>query len=113
MTVKEELRRAVEQLDDAEAATVLGYVRLSVSKDMQMLETITRHLLGRLAAEDPARVRALLDAVATDDPVGLSLAPVDDEPLTPEEVAALDEAYAARQRGDVVTDEELRRELGV
>ncbi len=115
MTVKEELHRAVDQLDDAAAAIALGYVRWFLTRHTEELEAIARRLLGQLAADDPARVRSLLDSLTDDDPVGLSLAlaPIDDEPLTPEEAAAIDEAYAARQRGDVVSDEELRRELGV
>ena len=115
MTVKEELHRAVDQLDDEAAAIALGYIRWFLSSQTQELEAIARRLLGRLAAENSTRVRTLLDSLADDDPVGLSLAlsPIDDEPLTPEEAAALDEAYAARQPGDVISDEELRRELGV
>ena len=40
-------------------------------------------------------------------------APEDDEPETEEERAAVAEAYEAIARGDVVSDEELRRELGL
>jgi hypothetical protein len=43
----------------------------------------------------------------------LASAPVDDEAETPEEAAAVQEGRDAIARGDVVSDEELRRELGL
>jgi len=39
----------------------------------------------------------------------LAGAPLDDEPLTPEEEAALEEARASVERGEVVPYEQLRR----
>jgi hypothetical protein len=42
----------------------------------------------------------------------LKRAPIDDEPVTPEEVEAVREAMAGLARGEVVADEELERELG-
>jgi hypothetical protein len=49
------------------------------------------------------------------DPVTLSLlnAPVDDEPLTEEDIKALEEADEDIRRGDVMTTDELRRKLGL
>jgi len=49
------------------------------------------------------------------DPVTLSLlnAPVDDEPLTEEDLKALEEADEDIRRGDVLATEELRRKLGL
>ena len=38
-------------------------------------------------------------------------APEDDEPLTPDEEASLDEAWAQYKRGDAVPLEDIRREL--
>jgi hypothetical protein len=115
MTVKEDLRRAVEQLDDETAAIALGYVRWAVSKDIQMLETIARRLLGQLAAEDPARVRALLDALAADDPEGVALAlvPRTEEPETGEDGPAAAKGSARPpgwpvvRRGRVLTADDL------
>ena len=40
-------------------------------------------------------------------------APLDDEPETDEERAAVQEAREAAARGEALTDEELRRELGL
>ena len=53
-------------------------------------------------------------ATLRDDPLALLLltAPVDDEPETPEEAAAVQEAREAAARGEVVADEDLDRELG-
>ena len=39
--------------------------------------------------------------------------PYEDEPLTEEDKAALDEAWEAIARGEVYSDEEVRRELGL
>ena len=57
----------------------------------------------------------LLQALQTDDPVVRTalLAPLDDEPETPEEAAATQEAREALARGEVFTLEEVRRELGL
>lgn len=41
------------------------------------------------------------------------LAPIDDEPLTPDDQAALREARDAARRGDVTPHEDVRRELGL
>ena len=43
----------------------------------------------------------------------LMAAPEDDEPETEEERAAVAEARAASARGEVITTEELRRQLGL
>jgi hypothetical protein len=40
-------------------------------------------------------------------------APYEDELLTEEDIVALDEAYEAIARGEVYSDEEVRRELGL
>jgi hypothetical protein len=50
-----------------------------------------------------------------EDPVlrAVRLAPVDDEPLSPEEEAALDEGLDAARRGDVKSIDDVERELGL
>jgi hypothetical protein len=57
----------------------------------------------------------LLTAIRDRDPVALSLAlaPADDEPITPEEEAAVEEARQAVRRGETLTTAELRRRLGL
>ena len=59
--------------------------------------------------------RALEEHLAKHDPLLRTLlnAPEDDEPETAEERKAVEEAYDAIARGEVVSDEELRRELGL
>jgi hypothetical protein len=49
------------------------------------------------------------------DPVARSLAsaPFVDEPITPEEAAALDAAHAAIQRGEGTSHEEILQEFGL
>jgi hypothetical protein len=49
------------------------------------------------------------------DPVTRSLldAPVDDEPLTKEDIKAMDQADKDIGRGDVITTVELKRRLGL
>ena len=49
-----------------------------------------------------------------DDPVVRKLvaAPLDDEPSTPEEDAGAEEAWQEYLRGETVSNEELRREIG-
>ncbi|MBI2893548.1 MAG: hypothetical protein HYY06_08340 [Deltaproteobacteria bacterium] len=50
-----------------------------------------------------------------EDPVAKALAeaPEDDEPVTPEERAALEESRSGRQRAKALTTEQLRRKLGL
>lgn len=83
MSVKDELHRLIESLPGPELLTARRF-----------LETLHH------AGNDP-----LLEALAA--------APADDEPLTPEEEAAVHEAYEAIERGDVVSHDELRRQLGL
>lgn len=81
MTTKDDLHHLVDELGD---------------QDLADAERILEHL--RAHGQDPL-ARKLLTA------------PIDDEPETDEERAAVAEARAAIARGDVVSDDELRREL--
>ena len=81
MTVKEELYRLVDALPDSELDAARSF-----------LETLQRH------PGDP-----FLQALAK--------APEDDEPETPEETAAVQEAEADIAAGRVVSHEEARRQL--
>ncbi|MDO8531298.1 MAG: hypothetical protein Q7T26_03885 [Dehalococcoidia bacterium] len=83
MTLKEEIHRLIDVLPEKELPTVRRFVQYV-----------------RLLHEDPV-FRALLEA------------PLDDEPETPKEAAAVRAARRALKRGDVVADADLARELGL
>ena len=63
-------------------------------------QKIARKVRTQVPAEDPL-LRSLREA------------PMDDEPETPEEAAAVAEAREAIKRGEVISHEELRRRLGL
>lgn len=96
MTVKEDLRQRVDQLPDVE----------DVPSDVQ--ETVDN--LHRLLEALDGKLRDLQRVVIAR---RLREAPPDDEPEADEERIAVAEAVEALRRGDVVSDEELRRELGL
>ena len=65
---------------------------------------------------DPGQFQAiaqLLEVMV--DPIARSLAnaPVEDEPISAEEAAALDAAHASIQRGEGIPHEEILREFGL
>jgi hypothetical protein len=73
-------------------------------------------LVDRIPEGDVHAAERYLEYLASsDDPVMRALmnAPEDDEPLTPKERKALEEGRRALAEGDVVSDEELRAELGI
>jgi hypothetical protein len=83
VTTKDELHHLIDELGDRDLADA-----------QRILEDIRAHGKDRVA-------RKLLTA------------PIDDEPETEEERAAVAEAWDAIRRGDVVSDEDLRRQLGL
>ena len=70
-------------------------------------------LVDQLDAGQLAAVGQLLEVMT--DPVARSLAnaPVEDEPTSEEEVAALDKAHASIERGEGIPHEEILREFGL
>jgi hypothetical protein len=72
-------------------------------------------LVNALADEDLPTAVQVLTALVDDDPVGLALAlaPIDDEPETDEERAAVAEGKADLAAGHTLTTDELRRSLGL
>lgn len=66
---------------------------------------------------DPAQVSAVVPLLQFMllDPVSRSLAaaPVEQEPVSPEEAAALDEGRAALDRGERISHEDILREFGL
>jgi hypothetical protein len=83
------------------------------------MSVVTKDELHRLVEALPDRglntAARVLAALVADDPVGLTLAlaPIDDEPETDEERAAVAEAEAASARGDVISHADVRREFGL
>ena len=78
-----------------------------------MTRTELHALLDSLPDDRLEEARQRL-AELVDDPVlrALMLSPIDEEPLTDDERATIDEARAAYRRGEWISDEELTRRLG-
>ena len=72
-------------------------------------------LVDALPESDLANVRRLLNTFTEADPAlrAALLAPYDDEPFTDEERAAVEKAEAGYRRGEWVTNEEMKRQLGL
>jgi hypothetical protein len=70
-------------------------------------------LLDMLPAEKLSAVRSLLEVMVEPLERSLALAPVEDEEITPETAAALDEARASLARGEGISHEEIMREFGL
>ena len=69
-------------------------------------------LLDGLPEEKFLVVRNLLEVLVEPLSRSLANAPVEDEELTPETMAALDRAAASLDRGEGISHEEVRREFG-
>jgi hypothetical protein len=84
-----------------------------------MMVTIERlrQLVEAVPAEERATAARVLEALAGLEPgepfYTTEMAPLDDEPETEEERAAVTEALEASARGEVVTTAELRRRFGL
>ena len=70
-------------------------------------------MLDLLSADKLNVVRNLLEVMVEPLARALALAPIEDEELTPETVAALERARASLDRGEGVPHEEIERELGL
>jgi hypothetical protein len=83
---------------------------VDVTPDHQQL----MDLAARVPAADIPAATRLLQALIVD-PFWLSLqaAPIDDEELTPEVIASLQEAEASIKRGEGIPHEEIMREFGL
>ena len=71
-------------------------------------------LVNELPPSEYYAARRFLEYLAHEEPRLYTFddAPYDDEPLTPEEVAAIEEAKAAIARGETVSHDEVMREFG-
>ena len=70
-------------------------------------------LLDVLPEEKLSAVYNLLEVLVEPLSQSLAMAPVEDEELTPETMAALDCASASLERGEDVSHEEVLREFGL
>ena len=70
-------------------------------------------LLDVLPDEKIAAVRNLLEVMVEPLSRSLTLAPLEDEELTPETAAALDRARASLARGEGVSHKDVLREFGL
>lgn len=70
-------------------------------------------LLDALPEDKIPAVRSLLEVMVEPLSRSLAMAPVEDEDLTPETVAALDHARESLARGEGIPHEEVLREFGL
>lgn len=76
--------------------------------------TVKDDLRSLIEAMPEAEARLWLAALRDHDPVAAAFvgAPIDDEPETPEEAAAVAKARKSAAKGKVITHEALAQELG-
>ena len=132
---KDALHRLIDGLDDDEAARLpralghpsRGTPALALEDDGPEPDTVSLDTLSVTRPELHALVDTLPDTELTeakryltglstfDDPPlrNALLAPIDDEPLTEEEIAAVEEAKREMERGEHVTMDDMKRELGL
>jgi hypothetical protein len=70
-------------------------------------------LLDVLSAEKLTVVRSLLEVMAEPLSRSLALAPVEEEEITADTAAALDNARASLDRGEGISHDEILREFGL
>ncbi len=85
-------------------------------EDVETMRQELREIVDELPDEELLGVWSYLRyLMATKDPVVKSLleAPLDDEPLTPEDEAAIEEGRRAAAEGNLISNEEMKRQLGI
>ena len=70
-------------------------------------------LLDLLSAEQLNAVRGLLEVMVEPLAASLSLAPVEEDPITPDAAEGLDRARASLAHGQGIPHEEILREFGL
>ncbi|MCB1020416.1 MAG: hypothetical protein H6509_15105 [Bryobacterales bacterium] len=81
--------------------------------DLQQQRLQAHAMLDMLSADKLHVVRNLLEVMVEPLERALALAPVEDEELTQETIAALETARASLDRGEGLSHDEIRRELGL
>jgi hypothetical protein len=84
-----------------------------VAADITQERREAHALLDALPAEKLNAVRGLLEVMVEPLARSLALAPVEDEELTPETIAALERARASFARGEKIPHDEILREFGI
>jgi hypothetical protein len=69
--------------------------------------------IDRLSGDQLTAVRGLLETMLSPLDRKLALAPIDDEPVTPEDLAAIQAGVASLERGGVVHMEEVLADFGL
>ena len=85
-------------------------------EDAETMRQELREIVDELPDEELLGVRSYLRyLMATKDPVVKSLleAPLDAQPLTPEDEAAIEEGRRAAAEGNLISNEEMKRQLGI
>jgi hypothetical protein len=118
MTARDTLRAMLDELSDSEADELLGTLRQIATGRQVDRGTLSgfRAVLIKFSAEATSVASAAITVGTTPhrrDALDelLDNAPLDDEPTTPEEEAAVQEALDAAARGETITLNELRAEL--
>ena len=106
---RDELHDLIEQLPESELHAVHLFLRF-VQAQTQRGDRSGLSVTGRRSSDDQF---VAVDA-GPNDPVALALAnaPEDDEPSTAEEDAAAEADWQAYRRGEHISHEEVRREIG-
>lgn len=85
----------------------------NISQDLQSQRHLAHAYLDRLAPEQVSAVRNLLESMLSPLDRRLALAPVDDEPLTSDDRAAIEAGAASLEINGGVSMDEVLADLGL
>ncbi len=114
METREALRELLDGLSDRELETVFDFVQYLRWRGQARTEEGQIVELRESAPGAPPLPRVISSSEPRPDPLLQVLldAPDDDEPLTPEDRAVLEQRIRAARQGDLVSDEGASRRLG-
>jgi hypothetical protein len=107
---KSEIHDLIEKLPESELHTVLLFLRFVHAQARVGGDSMGYRWYGRRTSDDAI----VTGEAAPGDPVALALAnaPEDDEPSSADEHALSEARWQAYRRGDRVSHEDVRREIG-